>query len=95
MYAQFSHARFTHVFWDAYFWSALYFLRPLPDMAELLEPLEHVINEALIPAVSDHTVTKVERDLLGLPVCTGGLAFTFYRSCSDLIFCLRCLNKSY
>ena len=29
-----------------------------------------------MPAVTDHTVTKVERDLLGCPVRMGGLAFT-------------------
>ena len=42
-----------------------YFLRTLQDIAELLEPLERAINEVLIPAVTDHTVTKAERDLLG------------------------------
>ena len=31
-----------------------YFLRTLPDIAELLE---HSINELLIPAVANHTVT--------------------------------------
>ena len=35
-----------------------YFLRTLLDIAELLEPLERAINEVLIPAVTDHTVTK-------------------------------------
>ena len=29
-----------------------------------------------MPAVTDHTVTKVEPDLLGLPVRMGGLGFT-------------------
>ena len=53
-----------------------YFLRTLPDIAELLAPLERATNEVLIPAVTDHTVTKVERDLLGLPVCMGDLGFT-------------------
>ena len=53
-----------------------YFLRTLPDIAELLEPVERAINELLIPAVTDHTVTKVKRDLLGLPVRMGGLGFT-------------------
>ena len=53
-----------------------YFLRTLPDIAELLEPLERAINEVLIPAVTDHTVTKVERDLLALPVRMRGLGFT-------------------
>ena len=42
------------------------FLRTLPDIAD----------EVLIPAVTDHTVTKAERDLLGLPVRMGGLGFT-------------------
>ena len=53
-----------------------YFLRTLPDIAELLEPLERAINELLIPAVTEHTVTKVKRDLLGYPVRMGGLGFT-------------------
>ena len=53
-----------------------YFQRTLPDIAELIEPLERAINEVLIPAVTDHTVTKVERDLLGLPVRMDGLGFT-------------------
>ena len=53
-----------------------HFLRTLPDIAELLEPLERAINELLIPAVTDHTVTKLERDLLGCPVHMGNLGFT-------------------
>ena len=53
-----------------------YFLRTLPDIAQLLEPLERAINEVLMPAVTDHTVTKVERDLLGLPMRADGLGFT-------------------
>ena len=35
-----------------------------------------MINEVLTPAVTDHTVTKVERNLLGLPVHMGGLGVT-------------------
>ena len=45
-------------------------------VAELLEPLERAVNEVLIQAVTDHTISKVERDLLGLPVRMGGLGFT-------------------
>ena len=45
-------------------------------VAELLEPLERAVNEVLIQAVTNHTVSKVERDLLGLPVRMGGLGFT-------------------
>ncbi|CAH3023576.1 unnamed protein product, partial [Porites evermanni] len=39
-------------------------------------PLKRAINEVLIPAVTDHTVTKVERDLLAYPMRMGGLGFT-------------------
>ena len=53
-----------------------HFLRTLPDIAELLEPLERAIKGVLIPAVTDHIVTKVERHLLGLPVRKGDLGFT-------------------
>ena len=53
-----------------------YFLRTLLDIAELPEPLKGTINEVLIPAVTDHTVTKAEHDLLCLPLCIGGLGFT-------------------
>ena len=35
-----------------------------------------MIYEVLIPAVTDHTVIKVEHDLVGLPVRVGGLGFT-------------------
>ena len=45
-------------------------------VAELREPLERAVNEVLIQAVTDHTISKVERDLLGLPVRMGGLGFT-------------------
>ena len=45
-------------------------------VAELLEPLERAVNEVLIQAVTDHTISKVEPDLLGLPVRMGGLGFT-------------------
>ena len=53
-----------------------YFLRTLPGIAEVLELLERVVNEVLIPAVTDHTVTKVEHDLVGFPVRVGGCGFT-------------------
>ena len=54
----------------------IYFQGTLPDIAELLEPLKHAINGALIQAVTDHTVTKVEGDLLGFPMGMEGLGFT-------------------
>ena len=50
-----------------------YCLRTLPDITDLLAPLEHAISEVLIPAITDHRVTTEERNLLALPVRIGGL----------------------
>ena len=38
--------------------------------------LERAINEVLIPAVTEHIITKVERDLLRLLVRMRGRGFT-------------------
>ena len=51
----------------------MYFLRTLPDFADLLELLERAITETLIPAIIDHVITEAERELLVLPVCIVGL----------------------
>ena len=50
-----------------------YFLRTLPDITDLLEPLERAISEVLIPAITSHATTETERELLALPVRLGGL----------------------
>ena len=50
-----------------------YFLRTLPDITDLLAPLERAISEVLIPAITNHRVTIEERNLLALPVRMGGL----------------------
>lgn len=48
-----------------------YYLRTLPDIEELLEPLERAIADVLIPSITDHHCTKNERDLVALPVRQG------------------------
>ena len=50
-----------------------YFLRTLPDIECLLGPLERAIADSLIPALTGHTCTDTERNLLALPVRMGGL----------------------
>ena len=52
------------------------FPKNIPDIAEVLKPLEHAINVVLKPAVTDHRVTNLESDLLGLLVHLGGHGFT-------------------
>ena len=53
-----------------------YFLRTLPDIQELLEHLENAISKVLIPAITEHRCTRLDRDILALPVRLGGLGMT-------------------
>ena len=50
-----------------------YYLRVLPYFEEQLEPLECAICDAFISAMTGHTCTPDERELLVLPVRLGGL----------------------
>ena len=51
-------------------------MRTFPDIQELLEPLENAISKVLIPAITEHRCTRLDRDILALPVCLGGLGMT-------------------
>lgn len=48
-----------------------YFLRTLPDIDTLLEPLERAIAEVLIPSITERNCSPTEWDLLELPVAVG------------------------
>ena len=45
-----------------------YFLRTLPDIQDLLEPLGNVLSKVLIPAITEHRCSWQDRDILALPV---------------------------
>lgn len=47
-----------------------YYLRTLPDIQDLLEPLESAISRVVIPAITNR---QCGRDILALPVRLGGL----------------------
>ena len=51
-------------------------MRTLPDIEDLLAPLEHVIADALISFITGHNCTQAERELLALPVRMGGMGLT-------------------
>ena len=53
-----------------------YFLRTLPDMQDLLQPLEKAITKFLLPALVDHKCSPLEREILALPVKKGGIRIT-------------------
>ena len=49
-------------------------MRTIPDIDNLLKPLENRIHQHLIPALTGHPpCSAIERDLLALPVRLGGL----------------------
>ena len=55
----------------------IYFLCTIPDTADLLVPLDEVINTHFIPALTGcQSVCDTERQLLALPTCLGGLSLT-------------------
>ena len=63
------YAAYTFCFKDR--WT--YFLRTLPDIQDLLEPLENAISQMLIPANAERKCNQLDRNILALPVPLGGL----------------------
>ena len=49
-----------------------YFMRTLPDIETLLQPLERAISDVLIPSLIGRNCSEAERDLVALPVRMGG-----------------------
>lgn len=57
-----------------------YFIRTIPDLAETLKPLDEVINNKLIPAITEgQIISAADRSLLSLPVRLGGLGIPIYQ----------------
>ena len=50
-----------------------YFLRTISNIQEHLKPLDEAINNILIPALTGFQVNEADRELLSLPVKSGGL----------------------
>jgi hypothetical protein len=50
-----------------------FIMRTIPDIDHLFEPLEHVNNHKLIPALTGREVSEVDRQMLSLPVRLGGM----------------------
>ena len=65
-----AYAAFTHGL--SSFWT--YSSRTIPDIQGLLLPLENAIHQHFIPALAKrHVSSKIERNLLALPVRLGGM----------------------
>ena len=48
-------------------------MRTLPDIENLLQPLERAISDVLIPSLIGRNCSEAERDLVALPVRMGSL----------------------
>ena len=56
-----------------------YFIRTIPDLADILKPFDQVIDNEFIPAITDgHRCSLEERRLLSLPVRLGGLGIPIF-----------------
>ena len=57
-----------------------YFIRTIPEIAEVLKPLDDIIDEQLLPALTEgHVMSADDRLLLSLPVRFGGLGIPVYQ----------------
>ena len=64
----------VHTFGLKHRWT--YFLRTLPDIQDLLQPLENTIAKVFLPAITEHECVQLEGEILALPVRKGGLGVT-------------------
>ena len=57
-----------------------YFIRTIPNLADILKPLDDCIDNKLIPAITEGRVlSEADRILVSLPVRYGGLGIPIYR----------------
>ena len=61
-----------------------YFLRTISDIADLLQPIEDVLRNMFIPAITGGVLcSDIERRLLSLPIKMGGLGIDIVSEISD------------
>ena len=64
-----------------------YFIRTIPNLKDVLKPLDDVIDQKFIPALTEgHVLSGEERNLLSLPVRLGGLGIPVYRDTCEQEF---------
>ena len=60
-----------------------YFLRTLHNISDLLEPLDSIINNELIPALFGTNISSNDREILALPIKDGGLGLRIWQGEAD------------
>ena len=62
-----------------------YFMRTIPDISNLLIPIEDTIRNRFIPAITGGRIfSKEERKLLSLPTRYGGLAISIFHEQAEV-----------
>ena len=58
----------------------MYFIRTIPDLQDILKPLDDYLTEHFIPAITEgHILSQADRELISLPVRYGGLGIPIYQ----------------
>ena len=61
-----------------------YFIRTIPELSSVLKPLDDVLNQKFIPAITEgHVMSAADRELVSLPVRFGGLGIPVYQELCD------------
>ena len=67
-----------------------YYMRTIPDLNEIMQPLDNVINNSFIPAITEeHILSPDDRKLLSLPARLGGMGIPIFSE-----VCTREYNSS-
>ena len=63
-----------------------YFLRTIPEMNDLMKPVDEIVQNFLLPAIIGETISEKERELYSLPVRLGGLGIPVFseKTCNEL-----------
>ena len=60
-----------------------YFLRTIPNISDILKPLDDVIEQEFIPALFGTAISPKEREILSLPIKEGGLGLRIHHQVSS------------
>ena len=61
-----------------------YFIRTIPELSSVLKPLDDVLNQKFIPAITEgHVMSAADRELVSLLVRFGGLGIPVYQELCD------------
>jgi len=62
-----------------------YFIRTMPDLVEILKPVDEIINNKLLPAITERSaISDDDRHLFSLPAKMGGLGLPIYAETSTI-----------